>query len=248
MITGDLNLVEIQFTAQYHITDLNRYLFAADDPGYRFQYADGDKVQEHRSHQEGYPDGQSIRDALEIAVRRAVGHRTIDQALVSEREVIELETMNTAQQILDAYDTGLAITSIQLQEVKAPDAVQDAFDDVLRAREARDTRINEALSFESRVLPEARGDAERLRRAAEACRAKKHRRGGGIRPLPANPGRISRRAGHYQNADLPGNHGTNPAPHQANHHRGRPAAGADNQHRPEQSDSPGHHTAGVAKI
>lgn len=173
MITGDLNLVEIQFTAQYHITDLNRYLFAADDPGYRFQYADGDKVREHRSHQEGYPDGQSIRDALEIAVRRAVGHRTIDQALVSEREVIELETMNNAQQILDGYETGLTITSIQLQEVKAPDAVQDAFDDVLRAREERDTRINEALSFESRVLPEARGDAERLRREAEAYRAQK---------------------------------------------------------------------------
>ena len=57
--------------------------------------------------------------------------------------------------------------------MKAPDAVQDAFDDVLRAREARDTRINEALSFESRVLPEARGDAERLRREAEAYRAEK---------------------------------------------------------------------------
>ena len=173
MITGDLNLVETHLVAQYRIKDLNQYLFAADDPGYEFDYHDGDRIRTHRSHQEGYPDGQSIRDALEIAVRRAMGHRTIDQALVGDRETIELETRATAQQILDNYRTGLELTSVQLQEVKAPDEVQAAFDDVLRAREERETRINEALSFESKVLPEARGDAEKVRRSAEAYRAER---------------------------------------------------------------------------
>lgn len=171
MITGDLNLVEIQLTAQYYISDLNAYLFGADDPGYRFEYTDGDRTRTHSSHPEGRPDGQSIRDALEAALRQTVGHRTIDQTLVGQRESIERETMVVAQQILNDYETGLRITSIQLQEVKAPDEVQEAFDDVLRAREERDKRINEALSFEARVLPEARGEAERILRESEAYRA-----------------------------------------------------------------------------
>ena len=170
MITGDLNLVEVQLVAQYRIDDLNHYLFGADDPGVAFSYVDGDRNREYRSHPPGRPDGQSIRDALEIAVRRAMGHRTIDEALVSDRETVELETRTTAQQILDDYQTGLLITAIQLQEVKAPDEVQAAFDDVLRAREEKDTRINQAIAHESKVLPEAKGDASRLVSEAEAYR------------------------------------------------------------------------------
>ena len=173
MITGDLNLIEAQFTAQYVIHNLNDYLFRADDPGYQFEYVDGDRNRVHRAQSAGSPDGQTIRDALEIAIRRAIGQRTIDHALVSDRETIELETMSTAQEILDVYRTGLRLTSVQLQEVKAPDAVQAAFDDVLRAREERDTRINEALAFESKTLPEARGEAERRRRSAEAYQAER---------------------------------------------------------------------------
>ena len=173
MITGDLNLIEAQFTAQYVIRDLNDYLFRADDPGYQFEYADGERSRTQRVQSPGRPDGQTIRDALEIAVRRSIGQRTIDHALVGDRETIELETMATAQDILDVYRTGLRLTSVQLQEVKAPDAVQAAFDDVLRAREERDTRINEALAFESKTLPEVRGEAERRRRSAEDYRAER---------------------------------------------------------------------------
>ena len=121
MITGDLNLLEIQLVAQYYISDLNEYLFAADDPGIRFEYLDGGgKAREHRSHPEGLPDGQSVKDAMEIAIRRSIGHRTIDRALVTDRETIELETMRHAQDILDVYRTGLTITAVQLQEIKPP--------------------------------------------------------------------------------------------------------------------------------
>ena len=173
MITGDLNLIEAQFTAQYVIRDLNDYLFRADDPGYQFEYAEGERTRTQRVQSPGRPDGQTVRDALEIAIRRSIGQRTIDHALVSERETIELETMANAQEILDEYRTGLRLTSVQLQEVKAPDAVQAAFDDVLRAREERDTRINEAQAFESKTLPEARGTASSRVRAAEAYRAER---------------------------------------------------------------------------
>ena len=169
MITGDLGLLEIQLVAQYYIGDLNKYLFAADDPGIRFEYMEvGGKVRDHQSHREGYPDGQSIKDAMEIAIRRSIGHRTIDRALVAERETIELETREYAQEILNRYQTGLTITAVQLQEIKPPDEVQAAFDDVLQAREEKETRINEALAFESRTLPEARGQAERIRQEANA--------------------------------------------------------------------------------
>ena len=173
MITGDLNLLENQLVAHYYISDLNAYLFGADDPGYIFQYPDGDQLKEHRSHPAGKPDGQTLKDALEISIRRSVGQKTIDQALVSDRETIERETMEHAQEILNKYNTGLTITSVQLQEVKPPDEVQAAFDDVLQAREERDKRINEALAFESQTLPEARGQAERIRKEAIAYEAQR---------------------------------------------------------------------------
>lgn len=173
MISGDLNLLEAQAVAQYRIRDLNAYLFRADDPGITFEYRTDDRTRVHSSHPAGRPDGQTIKDAIEIALRRAVGQRTIDGVLVSEREVIESETLVHAQDRLDAWRTGLLITSIQLQEVKPPDEVQAAFDDVLQAREERDKRINEALAFESRTLPEARGEAERIRKSAEAYRAER---------------------------------------------------------------------------
>ena len=173
MITGDLNLLENQLVAHYYISDLNAYLFEADDPGVTFEYQDGSRSKSYQSHPRNLPDGQTLKDTLEIAIRRAVGQRTIDQALVSDRETIERETMEKAQHILNAYRTGLTITSVQLQEVKPPDEVQAAFDDVLQAREEKDKRINEALAFESQTLPEARGAAERIRKEAEAYRAQK---------------------------------------------------------------------------
>ena len=159
--------------AHYHISNLNDYLFSADDPGVTFEYLDGNRIRTHDSHPANLPDGQTLKDALEIAVRRSMGHRTIDQALVSQREAIEQETMEHAQETLTKYRTGLTITSVQLQEVKPPDEVQAAFDEVLKAREEKDKRINEALTFESQTLPEARGQAERIRKEAIAYQAQR---------------------------------------------------------------------------
>ena len=174
MITGDLNLVEVQLVAQYNISDLNKYLFNAADPGVSFDYTDQDsKNRSHQSHPHGRPDGRTIKDALSTALRRAAGKRTIDQVLITEREAIEQETMEQAQIILQKHETGLTITSVQLQEVKAPDVVQASFDDVLRAREERDTRINEALAFEQQAIPKANGQAGQLINEAIAHRAER---------------------------------------------------------------------------
>ena len=172
-ITGDLSLLEIQVVVHYVINDLNKYLFEADDPGVTFEYLGGDRIRTHRSHPPGRPDGQSIKDAVETAIARAAGQRTIDQMLVSERETVEEETRVHAQSILDDYRSGLSITSVQLQEVRPPDEVQAAFDDVLDAREEKDSRRNEALAFESKTLPEARGEAEQIIKSAEAYHAER---------------------------------------------------------------------------
>ena len=172
MVTGDLNIVEVLLTGQYHIKDLNKYLFGADDPGIEFEYINADDDQRlHRSHPEGYPDGRTIQDAMEIALRQAMGTRNIDQALVSERDRIAEEVKNNAQEFLDRWQTGLLLTTVQMQEIKPPDEVQEAFDDVLRAREERETRTNQALSYRSQRLPEARGEAERTVKAAQAYHA-----------------------------------------------------------------------------
>jgi membrane protease subunit HflK len=72
---------------------------------------------------------------------------------------------------LDGYNTGINILNVQLQDVKAPEEVRDAFDDVLRARQERDTKINQARAFENDILPRARGDAQRIIREAEAFAA-----------------------------------------------------------------------------
>src|ERR671916_2768844 len=83
---------------------------------------------------------------------------------------IEENTRERLQQILDGYQTGINVEVVQLQDVKAPEEVREAFDDVLRARQERDTKINQALAFEADIIPRAEGDAARIIEAAEAFR------------------------------------------------------------------------------
>ena len=159
MISGDLNIVDVQMVVQYNIKSLNDFLFRVDDPG-----------EESRSIPLGRPDGRTLKDAAEAALRLVVGQRSIDDILVRNREEVEEQTKIRLQEILDIYTTGLNIETVQLQDVKAPEEVRDAFDDVLRARQERDTRINQARAFEADIIPRAEGDAERIKEGAEAFR------------------------------------------------------------------------------
>ena len=159
MISGDLNIVDVQMVVQYNIKDLNNFLFRVDDPG-----------EETRAVPEGRPDGRTLKDAAEAALRLMVGQRSIDDILVRNREEVEARTRERLQGIVDDYNTGINIEAVQLQDVKAPEEVRDAFDDVLRARQERDTRINQARAFEADIIPRAEGDAERIKEGAEAFR------------------------------------------------------------------------------
>jgi membrane protease subunit HflK len=159
MISGDLNIVDVQMVVQYNIKSINDFLFRVSDPG-----------EEARGIPEGQPDGRTLKDAAEAALRLVVGQRSIDDVLVRNREGVEEDTRRRLQEILDGYNTGINIIAVQLQDVKAPEEVRDAFDDVLRARQERDTRINQARAYEEDIIPRAQGDAARIREAAEAFR------------------------------------------------------------------------------
>ncbi len=157
MISGDLNIVDVQMVVQYRISNLNNFLFKVDDPG-----------EPVRLIPEGRPDGRTLKDGAEAALRLVVGQRSIDDVLVRGREEVETDTRQRLQAILDEYEAGIEVISVQLQDVKAPEEVRDAFDDVLRGRQERETRINQALAYEADVIPRARGDAERIIESAEA--------------------------------------------------------------------------------
>jgi len=157
MITGDLNIVDVQMVVQYRINDLANYLFQVDDPG--------DIDREIRT---GAPDGMTLKDATEAALRQVVGQSSIDDILTVNKERVQADTMLLLANILNDYEAGIEVLEVRLQNVRPPDEVRDAFDDVVRARVDKEARINEALAYQQDQVPRARGDAQRITNAAEA--------------------------------------------------------------------------------
>ena len=157
MITGDLNIVSVQLAVQYRISNPKDYLFQVDDPG------DPD-----RNIPQGDPDGRTLKDATEAAVRQVVGQRGIDDVLTRQKEQVQSDTAQLIQAFMDSYGTGINILSVQLQEVKPPDAVRAAFDDVVAARSDKTTRVNQADAYEQDQIPKAKGAAQQVIQAAQA--------------------------------------------------------------------------------
>ena len=160
MISGDLNIIDVQMVVQYDIKNLNNFLFKVDDPG--------EEAGESRSIAAGRPDGRTLKDATEAALRLVVGQRSLAEVLAEQRVNLELDTAVKLQEILDGYETGINIVSVQLQKVEAPAEVQAAFNDVLQARQDKVTATNQAQAYENQVIPEARGRAEQIIQPAEA--------------------------------------------------------------------------------
>lgn len=144
MLTGDENIVEAQMIVQYRVADPAKYLFRLRDP-----------------------DG-ALHSATEVALRSVVGSMTIDQVMIEERAKVQEETRVFVQRLMDDYESGIAITEVKLQAADPPEAVKDAFHDVVRAREDREKLINQARGYQADILPRARGSAEQILRAAEA--------------------------------------------------------------------------------
>ena len=157
MITGDENLVDVQAVIQYKISDLRNYLFAVDDPGER-----------DRNVEPGQPDGVTLRDITETALRQVVGKRNIDDVLTTQKAEVQDEVLRLMRGLTADYSTGIEVIAVRLQNVNPPVQVQDAFDDVTRAREERDRIINLADAYKESEIPRARGEAAKITEAAQA--------------------------------------------------------------------------------
>lgn len=149
MLTGDENIVNVQFIVQYLIKNPKEYLFNVDDPA------------------------KTIKDASEAAMREVVGNSKIDDALTGGKFRIQQDTKDTLQLILDRYKSGIAVAAVQLQAVSPPEQVVAAFKDVASAREDQNRLINEAEGYSNDILPKASGKAAELIQQAEAYKESK---------------------------------------------------------------------------
>ncbi|HEY9536349.1 MAG TPA: FtsH protease activity modulator HflK [Kiloniellaceae bacterium] len=144
MLTGDQNIIDIDFTVQWKIADAGQYLFNIREPE------------------------QTVKIAAESAMREIIGRTDIQPALTEARGTVEAEARTLLQATLDEYQAGIEITELVLQDVQPPEAVIDAFNDVLRAQQDRDRARNEADRYRNDILPRARGEALRVVQGAEA--------------------------------------------------------------------------------
>jgi modulator of FtsH protease HflK len=147
MLTGDENIVDINFTVLWVVKDARSYLFNIRNP-------------------EG-----TVKSAAESAMREIVGETPIAQALAEGRGKIETDTQKLLQSILDSYGAGIEITLVQLQRVDPPAPVIESFRDVQRALADRARLRNEAESYRNDIVPKAHGAASQIEQDAEAYRA-----------------------------------------------------------------------------
>ena len=150
MITGDENIVDVRLLVQFDIKDASDFLFKVVDP-----------------------NGITMRDIAETIIRQVVGERDIDDVLTTEKEAVQADTKIGMQMLLDRYQSGINIRDVKLQGVNPPSQVQDAFDDVVRAKEDKERIINLADAYEEDIIPRARGEAKRQIQAAEAYKAQR---------------------------------------------------------------------------
>ena len=144
MLTGDENIVNIDFSVFWVIKDAGKFLFKIQDP-------------------QG-----TVKAASETAMREVIAKSKIQPILTEGRSKIEVETQEIIQNILDEYESGIQITQVQTQKADPPDQVIDAFRDVQAARADMERSKNEAEAYRNDVIPRARGEAAKILQAAEA--------------------------------------------------------------------------------
>ncbi len=143
MLTGDENIVDVDFVVYWRIRDAAKFLFNIQNP-------------------EG-----TVKDVAESAMREVVGQAQIAPLLTEARQKAEQDVQKLIQDTLDSYNAGIQIDQVQLQKVDPPSQVIDAFRDVQAARADQERLRNEGLAYANKVVPEARGAADRILQAAE---------------------------------------------------------------------------------
>ncbi|MEQ8955856.1 MAG: FtsH protease activity modulator HflK, partial [Gammaproteobacteria bacterium] len=142
MLTGDLNMIDVEWVVQYRINDPIKFLYQMREPT------------------------RTLRDISESVMRRIVGNMLGSEVLTIGRVEIQQRAGDEIQEILDQYDAGISISTVEMQDVVPPPAVQPAFNEVNEARQERERMINEAQKRVNQEIPNAEGAA--LRTVAEA--------------------------------------------------------------------------------
>ncbi len=146
MLTGDENIVDVDFVVQWRIKDVENYLFNIQNPN------------------------STVKEVAESVMREVVGKSNIAPLLTEERVKTEQDVFDLMQKTLDSYGAGVEITGVQMKKADPPAKVIDAFRDVQAAKADQERLQNEANAYANRIVPEARGQAERILQAAQGYR------------------------------------------------------------------------------
>ncbi|WP_298622676.1 FtsH protease activity modulator HflK [uncultured Legionella sp.] len=144
MLTSDENLVAVSLAVQYRISDLHQYLFNVANPE------------------------ESLQQATSSALRQVVGTTTLDQIITEGREVWGNSVQDTLVKTLNIYKPGISIVNVSPQPARAPESVQDAFDDAIKAQEDEKRFKEQAFAYAAKVVPIAEGNASRIEQEAQA--------------------------------------------------------------------------------
>ncbi len=144
MLSGDLNMADVEWVVQYRIVNSFQYLFRVKDPE------------------------RSLRDMSESAMRKSVGDRTVNEVLTIGRQEVATNTEVLLQKLCDEYQNGIRIDQVVLQDVNPPALVKPSFNGVNQAQQERETLINKAESEYNSIIPRARGEARETIQLAEA--------------------------------------------------------------------------------
>ncbi len=143
MLTGDLNIADAEWIVQYQKVDPEKYIFNI-------------RKQE-----------RTVRDITEAVVRRVVGDRTVNEVLTTGREQVQKVVMEKLQEILDSYESGIDIVTVNLKNVNPPEKVRASFNEVNEAKQDKEKYVNQAKGQYNEKVPEARGQAKKMISQAE---------------------------------------------------------------------------------
>lgn len=155
MLTGDLNITDVEWIVQYKIKDARSYLFNIREPG------------------------QTIRDASQAVMRQLVGNGSVDEVITIGRIEYEISAKDALQALLDGYETGIHIVTVKLQSSNPPQKVRPAFNEVNKSLQQKEQRVNEAMKAYNETIPKTKGEAEKLIETAKGYAAERVNRAEG---------------------------------------------------------------------
>ena len=150
MITGDYNIVNVDFFVEYKISDPVQYLYSSNDPE------------------------SILRNLVQSQVRNVVGSSTVDSVLTDGKENIQMQVRNLVTDILNQYDIGLSLVDVKIQDAEPPtQEVIEAFKNVETAKQQAETVINDAKAYKNAQLPQAQAKADKLIQNAQYLKEKR---------------------------------------------------------------------------